>query len=147
MALRKSGRLSLVSWRGAVKDEPRTDKGNDLGAAKCYVTMVHGRSGMKSRIIMPTRTNRILRAVSWAEGEKEIPLERRNKHRQICLPPLLAGAPVQEKSWSSEKRINESNTILLLAKKNGRFLFFCRDTLPSHYADIRSELYAIAYIR
>lgn len=44
MAPRESGRLSLVSWRGAVKDEPRTDKGNDLGAAKCYVTTVHGRS-------------------------------------------------------------------------------------------------------
>lgn len=40
----ESGRLSLVSWRGAVKDEPRADKGNDLGASKCYVTTVHGRS-------------------------------------------------------------------------------------------------------
>lgn len=40
----ESGRLSLVSWRGAVKDEPRADKGNDLDAAKCYVTTVHGRS-------------------------------------------------------------------------------------------------------
>jgi len=30
--------------------------------------------------------NHISRAVSEVEGEKEIPLERRNKHRQICLP-------------------------------------------------------------
>lgn len=106
---------------------------------------------MKSRIIMPTRTNRILRAVSRAEGEKEIPLERRNKHRQICLPPLLAGAPVQEKSWSPEERINESNTILLLAKKNGGFfLFFSRrDTPPLSlrgYPErvVHDSLYSIA---
>lgn len=104
---------------------------------------------MKSRIIMPTRTNRILRAVSRAEGEKEIPLERRNKHRQICLPPLLAGAPVQKKSWSPEAYKRKQYYIIAREKKRRILPFFCRDTPPLSlrgYPErvVHDSLYSIA---
>lgn len=81
------------------------DKGNDLGAAKCYVIGSTGGPKMKSRIIMPVRT--VFSSRQWSRGR-----ERNTTWAQEQTPSNLftPSAPVREKSSSSEYSLNPERT-------------------------------------
>jgi len=136
---RANGRLSLVSWRGGCQKWTRlgADKGNDLGAAKCYVIGEHGRSRdevpnyyvCENRILEPSVKSRARKKYHLSAGTNTVKF-------------VYLGAPVpREKSWcpylkSGARRAHRAKAIVVLSPAEEVGAFSSENS--SHYADIRS---------
>lgn len=111
------------------------DKGNDLGAAKCYVTGAREVPEMKFRIIMPVRT--VFSSRQWSRGR-----ERNTTWAQEQTPSNLftSARPYAGRNHGargSNPERTERERLSYFRRRDGRRRIFAGG-LSSHYADIRS---------